>query len=230
MKEVQEADIIQLFQKQIAAKNFPCIAAKAALGKNQLHYMVASHMACPHDDDNILQFIYNFIDTYRANASLYQSAVVIFRQPVMIDENMFELFFWKRLQSITDRDARNYKYDARVSKDPTNSTFSFSLKEESFFLIGMHPASSRPARRFAYPAIIFNPHAQFEALRAAHRYENMKRTVRQRDLLYNGSVNPMLSDFGEQPEVFQYTGKKYDASWQCPLKINHEKYGNNSAT
>jgi FPC/CPF motif-containing protein YcgG len=45
----------------------------------------------------------------------------------------------------------------------------------------------------------------------------MKKVVRRRDELYSGSVNPMLKDFGEAPEVFQYSGKQYDSTWKCPL-------------
>ena len=223
MEKISDADIIQSFKKHLAAKEFPCIAAKAAMAKQQLHCMVAAHMACPHDDDRILHFIYDFVDNYRVDGSLYQSAAVIFRQPTTIDEETFDIFFWQRLQCLADKDSRQYHYDASVSNDPADALFSFSLKAESFFIIGMHQGNARPARQFDYPVIIFNPHAQFEELRKSSRYENMKKTVRKRDLFLSGSINPMLKDFGEQSEVYQYTGKQYDASWQCPLKINHGK-------
>lgn len=222
MEKISDIAIIHSFYNHIEAKHFPCIAAKAALAKEHLQCMVASHMACPHEDEKILQFLYHFVDSYRYNNSLYQSAAIIFRQPAVQDETTFEQFFWQRLQALTLMDARKYHYDKRVSADPADASFSYSLKEESFFIIGMHPASSRPARRFMYPVIIFNPHAQFEALRNANRYEQMKQTVRKRDVKLSGSVNPMLKDFGELSEVFQYSGKKYEASWQCPLKIYHE--------
>ena len=110
------------------------------------------------------------------------------------------------------------------------SNFSFSLKEESFFIIALHPASSRPLRRFKYPVLIFNPHIQFEELRGSGKYDKMKYTVRKRDLAYSGSINPMLTDFGEASEVYQYSGREYDHSWQCPLKINHAAIEHNSAT
>ena len=78
--------------------------------------------------------------------------------------------------------------------------------------------SSRLARRFRYPTLVFNPHQQFEELRATAKYDMMKNVVRKRDVAYSGSINPMLQDFGESSEVYQYSGRKYDDTWQCPLK------------
>jgi FPC/CPF motif-containing protein YcgG len=90
-------------------------------------------------------------------------------------------------------------------------------------VIGLHPASSRPARQFAYPALIFNPHAEFEKLRTTQSYEKMKHIVRGKDMMYSGSINPMLTDFGTASDVYQYSGKQYDTDWQCPLKTNHAR-------
>ena len=81
--------------------------------------------------------------------------------------------------------------------------------------------------QFKYPALVFNPHAQFEKLRSTAKYEVMKNTVRKRDIALSGSVNPMLQDFGESSEVYQYSGRKYDADWQCPLKITHAEVKHN---
>ena len=227
---VHDQDIIQDFIEHINEKEFPCVAAKAALANEQVKCMVAGHMACPHDDNAILHFIYDFVDDFRKQDSLYHSAVILFQQPLQLDEKMFEQFLWLRLQALSDMDAENFNYDERVDRDPGSPEFSYSLKEEAFFVIGMHPSSSRKARQFKYPAIIFNPHIQFEELRHHGKYEPMQKAIRNRDTLYSGSVNPMLSDFGEMSETFQYSGKKYNEHWKCPLKINHGKIKHYSTT
>ena len=46
-------------------------------------------------------------------------------------------------------DAENYNYDDRVEADPSSAKFSFSIKEEAFYIIGLHAASSRQARQFS---------------------------------------------------------------------------------
>jgi len=169
------------FLNYIDSKDFACIGAKAALSKKQIQCFVADNMACPKEDPGILNFLYKFIDDYRNANVLYYSAVVIFRGPGFINDEQFDNLMWQRLQSLSDFDSANYNYDRRVDADPSSPHFSFSLKEESLFIIGLHPASSRPLRRFSYPALVFNPHLQFEQLRQSGRYEKMKQVVRKRE-------------------------------------------------
>jgi FPC/CPF motif-containing protein YcgG len=222
--------IRQEYLSYIDNKDFACIGAKAALAKEQIQCFVADNMACPKDDFDILNFLYKFIDAYRSSNQLYHSAVVIFRGPGFINDEQFDKLMWQRLQVLFDFDSANYNYDLRVDADPSSPNFSFSLKEESLFIIGLHPANSRPLRRFSYPALVFNPHAQFEQLRQSGKYEKMKHVVRKRDIAFSGSANPMLKDFGEASEVYQYSGRKYDDTWKCPLKINHAAIEHNTST
>lgn len=230
MQRVESKDIQQEYFSYIDNKRFACVAAKAALAKSQIECFVADNMACPKDDRDILSFLYNFIDGYRNSKEQYHSAAVIFKGPQFVDDKMFDSLLWKRLQSLSDIDALSYKYDNRVKYDPASPEFSFSLKEEAFFIIGLHSASSRPARRFIYPTLVFNPHQQFESLRASGKYDMMKHVVRKRDIALSGSVNPMLTDFGDASEVYQYSGRNYKSDWECPLKINHASIEHNSTT
>ena len=178
---------------------------------------VATDMASTEEDEEIISFIYQFVESYRSSHESFHSAAVIFSNPREPTESEFEELLWVRLNSLAVLDRKKYTHDKRVDPDPTSSRFSFSLKEEAFFIIGLHPSSSRKARRFTYPAIVFNPHEEFERLKRTGRYESMKKVVRRRDKTFSGSVNPMLKDFGEAPEVVQYSGKQYDSTWKCPL-------------
>ncbi|HMG66409.1 MAG TPA: guanitoxin biosynthesis heme-dependent pre-guanitoxin N-hydroxylase GntA [Chitinophagaceae bacterium] len=216
-------NIIAEFIEFISDKTFSCIGAKAAMAKDQLKFFVSGNMACPTNDKDILDFLYDFIDSYRKKGGYFHSAAILFTGPGQITETIFENILWQRLQAISDMDAEMYNYDKRVSADPASHDFSFSLKEEAFFIIAMHPASSRASRRFAYPALVFNPHAQFEEMKEKDKYESMKETVRKRDILYSGSVNPMVDDYGRSSETTQYSGKNYNEPWECPLKIKHDQ-------
>lgn len=213
--------VIEDYLAYITAKEFPCVAAKAAVSREQIQCLVATHMACPKDDLAILNFLYSFVDRYRNSNEIYHSAAIIFQQPTVLTEEAFDDFLWQRLQSLSSMDAANYGYDARVDLDPASPNFSYSLKEEAFFIIGLHPGSNRAARQFRYPTLVFNPHKQFEQLKETAKYQHLKHVVRKRDTAYSGSVNPMLEDFGAASEVYQYSGRRYDTKWQCPLKINH---------
>lgn len=213
-----ETGIIKEYLEYIDNDNFPCIAAKAALAKSQISCLVVEQMTYPVDDQKILNFLYDFVDRYRKSADLYHSAAIIFEQPAIINEEEFDKLMWMRLQALSDLDGLNYKYDSRVESNPNLTDFSFSLKEEAFFIIGLHPDSSRTARAFKYPALTFNPHNQFEQLRDMHKYQKMQQSVRKRELLVSGSINPMLTNFGEASEVYQYSGKNYDQDWKCPYE------------
>jgi FPC/CPF motif-containing protein YcgG len=210
--------IINEYSEFLRKKDFPCVAAKAALSRNHIQCMVASHMACPADDKTILQFLYSFVDMYRASEESYHSAAVIFKEPVEINETLFDTLLWQRLNSLASLDKQNYTHDLRVDSDPNSPRYSFSLKEEAFFILGLHPGSSRRSRQFKHAALVFNPHAEFEKLRNSDRYTRMKEVVRKRDVEFSGSVNPMLADFGEASEVYQYSGTRYNTDWTCPLR------------
>ncbi len=229
MRDDTRDPAIASFIQHVNDQAFPCLAAHSALTYDQLRFFVVDHMACPHHDAGILAFLYNFIDEVRQSVNSFFSAVVLFREPAIHSEDMFESFFWKRLQSLSDMDALQHPYDARVARDVDSPTFSFSLKEEAFYIIGLHPASSRKARRFSYPAMVFNAHVQFEKLREENHYAKMQDVVRKRYIAYSGSVNPMLADFGTASEAFQYTGRQYDPQWKCPLIIRHARPDHHSA-
>lgn len=221
MNDKIHQEIIHEFLTHVKEKEFPCVAAHEALTKNTLRCFVAEHMACPKDDYSILQFVYHFIDEFRKNSKGFHSAAVIFSGPPEINEDLFDNLLWKRLQSLSDLDALQYPYDPRVDADVNSPNFSFSLKSEAFYVIGMFSESTRKARRFKYPTLIFNPHAQFEKLRENNQYVKMQHIVRSRDKQYSGSVNPMLADFGDISEVFQYSGRIYSKDWNCPLNPKH---------
>ena len=215
------SDIVEEYKEYLLHKDFPCVAARAAVNRRQIKCLVVEHLACPKDDKEILQFLYSFVDAYRASEELFHSAAVIFKGPELINEAMFDTLLWQRLQTLANLDAQLYGFDQRVSANPNSPDFSFSLKEEAFFIIGLHPGSSRPARQFRYPTLVFNPHAQFEQMREKDQYGKMQNIVRKRDENYAGSINPMLKDYGTASEVYQYSGRQYDQTWQCPLQINH---------
>jgi FPC/CPF motif-containing protein YcgG len=212
-----ESSMVGEYLERIRGFLFPCVAAKAAASNGGIKSYVAGHMACQADDRNILEFLYEFVDQFRQLAHSYMSAVVLFRAPEIQSERMFDKLLWQRLQSIADLDAEKFRYDKRVDPDPSSPNFSFSIKEEAFYIIGLHPKSSRHARAFPYPGLVFNPHDQFARLRKEGKFDGMRRTVRKRDMQYSGSVNPMLMDFGESSEAAQYSGRKYDTTWKCPF-------------
>jgi uncharacterized protein len=209
----------EAFRAFIKTLPFPCVGAKSALSKDQLRIVVARDITSGWDDLRIYPALMDFIAAARRNPALFQSFAVVFEGPGDLTEDGFERSLWARAQSLSDKDAWNGQgYDGRVAADPESPHFSLSFGGEAFFIVGLHPGASRPARRFSSPALVFNLHSQFTALRDQGRYEKLRDSILQRDEALAGSQNPMLARHGEVSEARQYSGRRVDDDWRCPLQ------------
>jgi FPC/CPF motif-containing protein YcgG len=206
------------FRSFIQDRDFPCVGAKSAVGRDQMKVIVARDIRSSWDDLRIYSALLEFATAYRDDPKLFQSFVVVFEQPARMTEDEFEAALWTRVQSLTDEDAwHGQDYDSRVSADPESPHFSLSFGGEGFFVVGLHPHASRPARRFERPALVFNLHDQFERLREQQRYEQLRRSILRRDVEIAGSINPMLARHGEISEARQYSGRAVEPGWNCPF-------------
>lgn len=217
-RENVATDYNELVRDFVANMGFPCVGAKTALSKEQIEICVADSIFSTRSDDKILKGLYQFIADYKKDKEMFRSFIVIFNDMHRMSEEDFEAALWTRLQSLHDKDI--YPWDTAVSEDPEDSKFSFSAGNKSFYIVGMHPGSSRKARRFPLPALVFNLHEQFEALRESGQYQSMKKLIRRRDTAFSGSSNPMLDDFGDNSEAIQYSGRQIQGEWKCPF---HQK-------
>lgn len=210
--------LAQRFQAFVRDASFPCVGAKSALSRGSLRIFVARDIASAWDDLRILPQLVQLAADYRAEPALFQSLVVIFEGSEEASEAEFEAHMWDRIQSLSDKDDLWFEQprDRRVSDDPDDPHFSLSFGGEAFFVVGLHPEASRPARRFERPALVFNLHDQFEQLRAQDRYEKLRDSILERDEALAGSINPMLQRHGEGSEARQYSGRAVADDWQCP--------------
>ncbi|MCC2975647.1 YqcI/YcgG family protein [Sphingomonas sp. PL-96] len=208
----------------VSDRDFPCVGAKAALAKGTLEVLGCTRIDSAWDDVRIHDALLRFAEEYRRDKTMYRSFAVVFDGPETLSEAEFERALWQRVQSLSDKDVwRGQEYDARVSPDPENPHFSLSFGGEAFFVVGLHPHSSRPARRFDRPTMVFNLHDQFERLRAEGKYESMREKILVRDEALAGSRNPMLARHGAASEARQYSGREVDAAWRCPFHYSGDE-------
>lgn len=216
--ELDRAAMIASLNDHIAQRDFPCVGAKSALANDLLSIHCAWSLTSAWDDLRIHDELLNWSKTYRKEPGGLRSFVVIFEGPTDLDEPAFEAAMWERIQSLADKDAwRGQDYDNRVSSDPSDPHFSLSFGEEAYFVVGLHPRASRPARRTNHPVLVFNLHDQFEGLRNDGRYERMREAILDRDVALAGSMNPMLARHGEMSEARQYSGRVVGTEWRCPF-------------
>jgi uncharacterized protein len=210
-------DLVAAFEDFVRDPSFPCVGAKAALSKRQMTYVVARDITSAWDDLRIHSTVSDIVRLYRENPLPFRSLAVIFEEQSALDEIGFETHLWARLQSLSDKDDwLGQKCDDRVTHDPDHPEFSVSLSGEAFFIVGLHPGASRPARRFIRPVLIFNLHDQFEKLREANQYDKLRASIIERDVKIAGSVNPMLAEHGKSSAARQYSGRAVESEWKCP--------------
>ncbi|MCU0760542.1 MAG: YqcI/YcgG family protein [Steroidobacteraceae bacterium] len=195
----------------------PCVMARSALQRGAVRIGthrgfggLAAAVSC-HD-------LYECLAETRADQGAFVSYAALFPGTCFAGEAEFEDALWQHLQAMHEVDRRYFGWDPSVSPDPDAARFSFSVGGHAWYVIGMHPLASRLARRAPAPLLVFNPHAQFEQLRAAGSYRPLRDRIRARDRALQGSVNPMLADHGSASEARQYSGRAVEPSWRCPFQ------------
>ncbi|MGX7894481.1 guanitoxin biosynthesis heme-dependent pre-guanitoxin N-hydroxylase GntA [Tsuneonella sp. HG222] len=207
------------FARIIEDASFPCVGAKSALARGMLKIVRGHDITSAWNDVTIHSELIDWAHDYSRDPGGLRSLAIVFAEPANLSEEAFEEAMWERIQSLADKDSwRGQHYDPKVSRDPDDPHFSLSFGGEAFFVVGLHPNASRPARRFPWPVMVFNLHAQFERLREEGRYEKMRRTILARDEELAGDINPMLARHGEASEARQYSGRAVDANWTCPFR------------
>lgn len=217
----------EALRRFIADATFPCVGAKAALAHDAIDIHGFGPLGDRRNDARLLDRLDAFagrLDAADADAGTLYSFAAIFDGPRDTDEQRFEALLWSQLQRLHELDVRRgRRWAGDVSRDPDDPRFSLSLAGHPYFVIGLHPGASRTARRFACPALVFNPHRQFERLRADGRYRKMQAAIRGRDVDLQGSINPNLADFGDASEARQYSGRAVGPEWKCPLRVRGAK-------
>lgn len=216
---IDESNEIKIIDEQY--KNFilngqhPCIMAKALFKMDKYHLQVYEDMQEHMNLQKLIEDLEQYIGLYDFEAKGFESFIAVFPRNHFDNELSFEDCLWRTLQKLHELD--QCEWDHRVSDDPDDPYFSFSLNGRAFYIIGMHPASSRIARQTPYTTIVFNLHCQFEKLREIGTYQTVRDNIRKNDKLLQGSINPTLRDFGNDSESRQYSGRQVEESWKCPF-------------
>src|SRR5690606_27537124 len=145
----QDHPLAARFAAFIREAEFPCVGAKSALARGQIRFVVARDLRSAWDDLRIYPTLLDLAWSYAREPNLFQSLAVLFEEDGGLDEAEFEACLWDRLASLSAKDDwHGQPPDPRVSSDPADPHFSLSFGGEAFFVVGLHPRASRPARRF----------------------------------------------------------------------------------
>lgn len=209
-------DYTARFKNFVAARDFPCVGAKSALNRGRLEFGLYDRLANRRDAERMCERLAGF-STCHPDADVEPvSFIAMFRESIA-GEDDFHARLWAHLQDMHELDRVVHPWDASVSSDVDDDAFSFSIASRAFFVVGLHPDSSRWARRAPFPCLVFNFHDQFEAMRRSGRYDKLQASIPERDIALQGDINPVLARFGESSEAGQYSGKAGAARGGCPF-------------
>ena len=205
------------FRQFVLQPEYPCLGAKAAVNSNTCTLKVYPELGGDEGTANLANDLADFARDQDHAPANFATFAAVFARPHSMSEIEFERLLWKQLRALHGHDAARFDWDPSVSSDPADPHFSFSCGGQAMYVIGLHANSSRAARRFPWPALVFNPHRQFEKLRADGKWKRLQGAIRERDEELQGTTNPMLSDFGERSEAVQYSGRQTSSDWQAPF-------------
>jgi len=208
-------DFESAFREFVQQPDFPCLGAKSMMRLNSYTLRAYGVLGNDSNASSLVADLARFSEQLADD--VLSAFVAVFPDAPPEDEVAFERRLWRQLQLLHDADPERASWASGVSDDPDDPHFSFSVGGRAFFVIGLQPLSSRLARRFQWPALVFNPHEQFTRLREEGRFEGFRSAIRARDIALQGTENPNLADFGEKSEARQYSGRRTEDEWKCPF-------------
>ncbi|HWU98272.1 MAG TPA: guanitoxin biosynthesis heme-dependent pre-guanitoxin N-hydroxylase GntA [Oxalicibacterium sp.] len=210
------------FRSLVLNPQFSCVGAKSAIKQGGYRIGHYDELSGEESTAGLAHDLFHFLQEQPDLEGEFSTFVATFSNPVIHSEEQFEALLWQQLQQLHEVDAPLHAWDPQVSDDPENPHFAFSFATHSFFVVGLHPAASRYTRRFAWPTLVFNLHAQFEYLREEGRFDRMQEVIRKREQELQGSINKNLSEFGTMSDARQYAGRQVGQEWHCPFSTKEK--------
>ena len=211
----KSARIRRDFEKFILNEDHPCIMAKTVFSMDQVELNTYQDFGSLATARKLIKDLQEYIASYDFESNDFKTFLAVFPDSPKYSEIGFEKVLWKQLENLHKVD--NVDWDPEVSSDPDSEHFSFSIGGKAFYIVGMHAGASRKARQSPHTALAFNLHWQFEKLREMRSYETVRDRIRDRDIELQGSINPVLQDFGANSEARQYSGRNVGKEWKCPF-------------
>jgi FPC/CPF motif-containing protein YcgG len=196
---------------------FPCHLGRSAVSTGNYRFGLYRDMSDPKSILGLARDLYTYtVDRKTVFLNKFATFIVSFENPRGLDEKGFEDEIWKLLQQIHDLDKS--AWNSTVSADPDDPKFAFSFAGDAFFVVGMHSQSSRYSRTFPWPTLVFNAQDQFDTLRNRGQFQKAQEIIRKNDMLLQATINPSLTNFGDDSAAKQFSGRLVENDWKCPFR------------
>ncbi len=197
---------------------YPCVAAVQSYTKNQYEVGFYDSLGLGNRNYELASDLIHFVENLDLQKTPFQSFWAVFEETKSLSEEEFEKALWRELSYLTSHQELPDSWDPSFSSNPEDKNFCFSLGGHAFYVVGLHPNSSRLSRRFPFPVLLFNAYEQFNSLIKKGTFAPMVKANRKLDSLFQGSVNPMVEKYSESWESIQFSGKSNPENWKCPFQ------------
>lgn len=214
-------------QNLILSKNYPCIAAVQSFLKDDYQVRTYQNFGAMAHSADLARDLLAFRQAYQQNKTPFLSFFAVFEGESEFSEEEFEARLWQELSGLAAVEGLSKTWDPHFSSNPEDKNFCFSLDGTAFFVVGLHPNSSRKSRRLPQPTLVFNVYEQFRELQKIGKYDAMVQLNRKRDLAYQGDANPMALAHGDEWESIQFSGRNNSQEWKCPFHHGAKKVPQN---
>jgi FPC/CPF motif-containing protein YcgG len=217
-------DLDDEIRSLILQKNYPCVAAIQSVVRNDYVIGTYGEFGSGNYWHQLRSDLLHFLALQRSSQSRYLSFWAVFTAHNQSHDNEsdFEDKLWRELSLLSSEEERAADW-GKSSSDPNDPSFCLSLQGERLFVVGLHPESSRVARRFPRPAMVFNAFSQFETFEKEGTYAGLVKIIRQNELKFQGSINPMVLAHGDLWESIQFSGRDNPETWKCPFQFMKQK-------
>lgn len=212
------AQIEMEIKNLVSQKDYPCVAALKSYHKDDYQVGFYKDFGNGSSWRSLRNDLLFFLSEQKKTNSPYLSFWAIF-DPTDLSEEKFELDMWTELSNLTSVEDKQFDWPKTSNSNPEDKSFRFGLGGSEFFVVGLHSNSSRNARKFSRPVLIFNIFEQFELLAKQGLYYPMIETNRKRDEKFQGFANPMAVQHNDDWEAIQFSGKKNPTTWKCPFRF-----------
>lgn len=167
-------EIYQKAQLAIANSSYRKVGAKKAfknsIGKENFVIKFYENLGGIHQRVDLRQDLIKFVDDYLQTRSLFKTFWAIFKDRERMDEDLFERRLWDELSSLTSEQTWERDRDPRFHPNHEGKEFYISLGGKALSVVGLHPHSHRPSRRFPWPTLVFNVYEQLHQKTISSRY------------------------------------------------------------
>lgn len=192
--------LVSVFRALLLSPAFPCLGGSGLVRSGDYCFAVYDRLGAPESIEQQTTDMRRYLSGRPADTHPFTAFVAAYLAPSTRDDEQFEALMWRQLTGMEAHPTRGCDRHIHLV-DGDDPGYVFDGRE--FFVVGMHPASSRFSRRYPWPLLVFNALSHAQEMQKRGKHVSMSRKILERDRELQGSDNPSL----HAPQRMQFSGR-----------------------